>query len=320
MTTFERFIITLPPVAFLIRKSKNWIIPGFQGLPLYDVVVFFFKQINKVGLNERAAAISFNLIMAMPAALLFLFALIPYFPASARFESEILALFKDLSPDSGTYRFIKDILDGLLEKHVGVFSFGFVLLIFYASNAIIGIIRTFDRSIQEQKGFFLHQRWRAIRLTGILVLLIIACALVLIGQEQLASLLKNIFHMRRKARLSWWNGVRWFVIVGLLFYSIAFIYKFAPSVKKRWAVVSAGSLLATSLTLITTIAFSYWVSLFASSNYNRVYGSIGTVLIIMLLIYINSLILLIGFELNVSITYLTREAEERKLREIKEPG
>ncbi|WP_037361165.1 YihY/virulence factor BrkB family protein [Asinibacterium sp. OR53] len=311
MTKIERHIVNLAPIAWLINKSKVMVIPGFRGLPLYDVVRFFFRQINKVGLNERAAAISFNFIMAMPAALLFLFALLPYFPASASFEMEILKLFKDISPDSATYRFIKDILDGLLEKHVGVFSFGFILLIFYASNAIIGIIRTFDRSIQEQKGFFLYQRWRAIRLTGILVLLVIASALVLIGQEQLAGLLKNLFHMRRRARLPWWNGVRWFIITGLLFYCVAMIYKFAPSVKKRWHLVSPGSLLATALILVTTIAFSSWVSLFASSNYNRVYGSIGTVLILMLLIYLNSLILLIGFELNVSITYLTRKAEER---------
>ncbi|SDX41890.1 membrane protein [Hydrobacter penzbergensis] len=311
MTKIERHIVNLAPIAWLINKSKTLVIPGFRGLPLYDVVRFFFRQINKVGLNERAAAISFNFIMAMPAALLFLFALVPYFPASASFETEILKLFKDISPDSATYRFIKDILDGLLEKHVGVFSFGFILLIFYASNAIIGIIRTFDRSIQEQKGFFLYQRWRAIRLTGILVLLVIASALVLIGQEQLTGLLKNLFHMRRRARLPWWNGIRWFIITGLLFYCVAMIYKFAPSVKKRWHLVSPGSLLATALILVTTIAFSSWVSLFASSNYNRVYGSIGTVLILMLLIYINSLILLIGFELNVSITYLTRKAEER---------
>jgi membrane protein len=311
LTKIERHIVNLAPIAWLINKSKAMVIPGFRGLPLYDVVRFFFRQINKVGLNERAAAISFNFIMAMPAALLFLFALVPYFPASASFEMEILKLFKDISPDSATYRFIKDILDGLLEKHVGVFSFGFILLIFYASNAIIGIIRTFDRSIQEQKGFFLYQRWRAIRLTGILVLLVIASALVLIGQEQLAGLLKNLFHMRRRARLPWWNGIRWFIITGLLFYCVAMIYKFAPSVKKRWHLVSPGSLLATALILVTTIAFSSWVSLFASSNYNRVYGSIGTVLILMLLIYLNSLILLIGFELNVSITYLTRKAEER---------
>lgn len=315
MIKLQRIIISWKPIAFVIRKSKKLHVPGFQGLPLFDVVVFFFKQINKVGLNERAAAISFNLIMALPAALLFLFSLIPYFPDSFNVDKQILSLFKDITPNTETYRFISDIMMDLLKKHVGVFSFGFLLLIFYASNAMIGIIRTFDRSIQEQKGFLFHQRWRAIQLTAILILLVIGSSLVLIGQEQLYGLMKSLFNIRSKKPLPLWNALCWLVIVGLVFYGIAFTYKYAPSVTKRWKLISPGSLLATFLTLATTLLFSYWVSLFASSSYNRIYGSIGTVLILMLLMYINSLILLIGFELNVSITYLTKEAELRKQQE-----
>lgn len=315
MIKLQRIIISWKPIAFVIRKSKTTIIPGFQGLPLYDVVLFFFKQINKVGLNERAAAISFNLIMALPAALLFLFSLIPYFPDSFNVDKQILSLFKDITPNSDTYNFVSQIITDLLKKHVGIFSFGFILLIFYASNAMIGIIRTFDRSIQEQKGFIFHQRWRAIQLTAILILLIIGSSLVLIGQDQLFSLLKSLFDIRKKTLLPILNAARWLVIIGLVFYGIACTYKYAPSVKKRWKLASPGALLATFLTLSTTLVFSYWVSLFADSSYNRIYGSIGTVLIMMLLIYINSLILLIGFELNVSITYLTKEAEARKLKE-----
>ncbi|GAC1443425.1 MAG: YihY/virulence factor BrkB family protein [Sediminibacterium sp.] len=309
MTKLERFIVRSAPFAFLSRKSKTWIIPGFRGLPLYDVVKFFFGQINKVGLNERAAAISFNLIMALPAGLIFLFSLIPYLPLSAKFQGQLLRLMRDISPTSETAKFIVPVINDLFKKQLGVFSFGFVLVLFYASNAMIGVIRTFDKSIKEHKGFFLHKRWRAIRLTTILILVLIASVLILLGQQQL----KGLFSIKRGTNLAWWNGVRWCVIVCLLFYSIAFIYKFAPSVKKRWSLVSPGSLLATSLMMITAILFSYWVTNFAS--YNKVYGSIGTVLIIMLLVYINSLILIIGFELNVSITYLTREAEERKLKE-----
>jgi len=312
----QRIIISWKPISFVIRKSKTLIIPGFQGLPLFDVVVFFFKQVNKVGLNERAAAISFNLIMALPAALLFLFSLIPYFPDSFNVDKQILSLFKDITPDTKTYKFISNIMLGLLEKHVGIFSFGFLLLIFYASNAMIGIIRTFDRSIQEQKGFIFHQRWRAIQLTAILILLVIGSSLVLIGQEQLSALIGTFFEIESETILPWFlNILRWLVILSLVFYGIALTYKYAPSVTKRWKLLSPGSILATFLTLATTLAFSYWVSLFASSSYNRIYGSIGTVLILMLLMYINSLILLIGFELNVSITYLTREAELRKQTE-----
>lgn len=282
---------------------------------MYDVVNFFLKQINKVGLNERAAAISFNLIMALPAGILFLFSLIPLFPKPESFKKEILSLFKDITPNSGTYNFIANILNDLLDnQHVGIFSFGFLLLIFYSSNAMIGIIRTFDKSIQEHKGIFLHKRWRAIRLTFILILLVLVSSLALfLGKEQLTYLLRTVFHVKKDTRAIWWNGIRWSVILSLLFYGIAFIYKFAPSVKKRWDLLSPGSILATFLTLSTTILFSYWVNNFAS--YNKIYGSIGTVLIIMILIYFNSLILLIGFELNVSITYLTKEVEDRKLLE-----
>jgi len=310
VTKFEKAISRLPPISFLINKSKAVSFIGFPRLMLYDVFVAFIKQVRKVGLNERAAAISFNLVMALPAALLFLFSIIPYLPDSDKFDSQIMNLFKDISPNSNTYQLIKNILRDLLIKHVGIFSFGFILLIFYSSNAMMGIIRTFDKSILENRVFFLHKRWRAIVLTLMLIVLVIASTTLLIGQNQFATILKEIFQMKKKAKLEWWNGVRWIILICFLFYGIGVIYKFGPSVKKRWPLITPGSILATLLTLITTILFSYWVNHFAS--YNRVYGSIGTVMIIMLLINLNSLILLIGFELNVSIFSLV---SQQKLKE-----
>ena len=305
------------PVSYLATKSKTIVVWGFKGLPLYDVLVFFVKQVRKVGLNERAAAISFNLIMALPAAFLFLFSLIPYFPRSKGLNHEILNIFKDIAPNSDTYTFVNNLVSDLLtHQHAGVFSFGFLALIFYASNAMVGVIRSFDRSIQEhKKRFFMQRRLRAIRLTLILlVLVMIATSALLVGREQFIYLLKNVLNVKDRAqRAPWWNALRWTIIVALLYFGIGLVYKFAPSVKKRWKLLSPGSILATVLTLTTTIIFSYWVNNFGS--YNKIYGSIGTVLIIMVLMYINSLILLIGFELNVSIAYLTREAEERMLTE-----
>lgn len=314
---WERILLRTPVLAFIIRKSKHWVIPGFHQLPVYDVVMFFIRQVNKVGLNDRAAAISFNLIMALPATLLFLFSLIPYFPQAKKMELQVLALFKDIAPNSATYFFIKDILDGLLDKHVGIFSFGFLLVMFYASNAMMGVIRTFDKSIEEKKAYFMHQRWRAIRLTFLLmILVVVSVSLLLLGKNELIYVLKNIFHIGRSDRIVWWNGTRWITIITLLYFGIAFIYKYAPSLKKRWKLISPGAILATTLTLLTTLLFSYWVNNFAA--YDKVYGSIGTVLILMLLIYLNSLILLIGFELNVSITVLTRQAMERQAKEERE--
>ncbi|MDI9366205.1 MAG: YihY/virulence factor BrkB family protein [Flavobacterium sp.] len=308
MNKLKRNILRLRPVRFLCAKSKQAIFPT-TTLSWYDVTSYFFKQIDKLGLNERASAISFNLIMALPAAILFLFSIIPYLPQSADLQAEVLGLFKDITPNSSTYIFIRNLLNSLMVRQVGLFSFGFVLLIYYASNAMIGVIRTFDRSVLEKKKYFLHKRLRAIKLTLILIVLVLASATLLIGQDQFALLLKSLFQMKRKARIQWWNGVRWFILVGFLYYGIGLIYKFAPSVKKRWPLLSPGSFLATILTLLTTIILSYWVNHYA--RFDKVYGSIGTVLVIMLLIHFNALILLIGFELNVSIMYLTAQKEKQ---------
>ena len=299
------FLLTKPPFLFLKRKAKVIYIPGFERVNLYQVVKFLFKQLNTLGLYDRASAISFNLIMALPAGFLFLFSIIPYFPSTFKVKKQILSIFKDIAPNSSTYRFILDIINDLLSQHVGVFSFGFLLLLFYASNAMTGIIRSFDKSIMQNKPFFLHQRMRAIRLTIILILLVFASLLVLIGQDQLTTLLREVFDIKRKTIVPYWNSVRWSVIILLLFFGNAFIYKYAPLIKEKWSLMSPGALLSTLLMLLTTLGFSYWVNHF--SSYNKIYGSIGTVLVVMTLVYINALILLIGFELNVSIEVLKKE-------------
>ena len=293
---------------YLAQKAKKINIPGFQKINLYQVLRFLFKQLNTLGLYDRASAISFNLIMALPAGFLFLFTIIPYFPKTFKVKKQILSLFKDIAPNSSTYRFLLDIINDLLSQHVGIFSFGFILLLFYASNAMTGIIRSFDKSIMQNKPFFLHQRMRAIRLTIILILLVFASLIVLIGQDQLTTLLREVFDIQRKTILPYWNTLRWLIIILLLFFGNAFIYKYAPLVKEKWPLASPGALLSTTLMLITTGGFSYWVNNF--SSYNKIYGSIGTVLVVMTLVYINALILLIGFELNVSIELLKKEQDQ----------
>jgi membrane protein len=303
--------IARPSFLFLKRKAKGIYIPGFQHVNLYQVIKFLFKQLNTLGLYDRASAISFNLIMALPAGFLFLFSIIPYFPSTFKVKKQILSVFKDIAPNSSTYKFILDIINDLLSQHVGVFSFGFLLLLFYASNAMTGIIRSFDKSIMQNKPFFLHQRMRAIRLTIILILLVFASILVLIGQDQLTTLLREVFDIKRKTIIPYWNSVRWAVIILLLFFGNAFIYKYAPLIKEKWSLMSPGALLSTLLMLITTLGFSYWVNHF--SSYNKIYGSIGTVLVVMTLVYINALILLIGFELNVSIEVLKKEQTQLDL-------
>ncbi|HKC37746.1 MAG TPA: YihY/virulence factor BrkB family protein [Chitinophagaceae bacterium] len=308
LTRIRRRILVSPPVSFLIRKSKKIYLPGFQGIPLFDVVRFFFLQAKKTGFTERASAIAFNFTMTIPPAVIFLFTLLPYLPISRDFTAQMFLLIKDIVPgeknNAGLINFLKDILD---NERSGLLSTGFVLAMFFSSNAVLGIMRSFDKQyIGFTKRRSYYQRGIALKLTFILFILFFLCISVLMMQGAMLKLIG----VKKSLLITIINDFRWAFIILLFFFSISFIYKYAPAVHKKWKIISPGSILATFLMIVFTAGFSYYVSNF--SNYNELYGSISTVLILMLLIYFNSLVLLIGFELNVSINSLKHEVDERK--------
>jgi len=307
----ERIIIESRPITFIRETSKRITLPGLQKLPLYDVWKFFFRQVKRVGLNERAATISFNLVMAIPATTIFLFTLLPYLPISKQIYKELFSFVRDISPNLQTRQFIINFLDDFFNSpKTGLLSIGFVLAVFYSSNAMMGIIRTFDRSVvTRHRSNFLYKRMRAMALITIIILIIIGTTLISVGQGQLFIWVLKELKIKNVHTKVWIQNLRWIVILFLFLYSVAFIYKYAPSVQKRWRLLSTGAIFATFLIIITTWAFSVWAQNF--SNYNKFYGSIGTVLMIMMLIFINSFILLIGFELNITISTLKAERDEK---------
>ncbi|MDI9357688.1 MAG: YihY/virulence factor BrkB family protein [Phycisphaerales bacterium] len=275
--------------------------PLSNNVPTYKITIFVANQLNKVGLFERAAAIAFNIILALPAGCIFLFTIAPYLPGSQYVKITIFYFLKGITPNTTSYHLVQGILDDLLNKHIGLFSFSFILLMFYASNAMLGIIRTFDRSIFQKKNFFLHKRWRAIKLTLILIGFSIICLFILIAQQRLLVSLSHNFVIN-KSNLIWFNRLRSFIIILSIYLSIGLIYKFGPSVKKRWPIISLGAIIATIAMILSTLLFSYWLNNF--NSYNKIYGSLGTVLITNMFIYFNALLLIIGFEINVGVTIL----------------
>jgi membrane protein len=311
MTNLERKIYEWRPVTFLLRKSKKTVLPGFQGMPLYDVMKFFFNQITKIGFTERAASISFNILVALPAGLIFLCTLVPYLPTAIDFQNQLLSTLRDVLRNEKTYQLAAGIINDFFTTTRGdLLSVSFLTGIFFSSNAMMGIMTTFDNSYFEVgRGKFLAKRWMAIKLTALLVLLIIVSMLLLATQGPLKTLFLR--------RLGWDNFItrtifeysRWVIILLITYFTIAFIYRWGPAMVVKWKILSPGAILATALTILTTLLFSIWVNNFAS--YNKVYGSIGTVLILMNLIYINSLVLLIGFEVNASIAAIKAENQKR---------
>ena len=130
---------------FVVSKTKKIILPGFDGVPLYDVIRFFIGQVKKVGLNDRARSVSFSFLTAIPAATIFICTMIPYLPISKEIKRQLLLITRDITPNQNTYLLVSNFLEDFLNKpRVGLLSFGFVLAIFYSSNAMMGIMRSFN--------------------------------------------------------------------------------------------------------------------------------------------------------------------------------
>ena len=203
--------------------------------------------------------------------------------------------------------FTDTFIDG---NKIGLLSFGLLLTLFFSSNGVMGIMRSFNKNyegFEKRKG--LQKRGVALRLTIVIFALLFGYFILLIMQGALLNLVVQSNTLKIIITYS-----RWILIVMLVYLTIGFIFRYAPAVQKRWNFSSAGTILATFLSLLATLAFSLFVTNFA--KYNALYGSIGTVMMLMALIYLNSLALLIGFEFNVSIH--TLKAREELINQEKE--
>lgn len=310
MTKLERIITTTHPVNFLAEKSKKWILPGFEGVPVYDVIRFFKRQLTASRLTERASAISFNFVMSIPPTCLFLFTLIPNLPFVSKkiLKTQLHVLVDSITPSKAHDHLLLNFIYRFIDaSNAGYISFGILLSLFFASNGMMGIMRSFDRDyIGFSKRTTLQKRWTAIKLTCLLFTLFLICIILMISQSNVLTW----FGVKNKTIKEIIVYGRWVPIIGLLFYSFAFIYKYAPATMKRWPLLSPGTIFATFFSIVFYLIFSAFVNSFGT--YNILYGSLGTIIVIMVLVFLNSMAILLGFELNVSIKSLKLMAEQRK--------
>ena len=235
----------------------------------------------------------------------------PFFK-KGEIQKQVTLLIKDIIPAEGYNKTIIAFINNTFFKApiYGLLSLGLLLALFFASNAMMGVMRSFNKNyidFKKRRGW--HNRVIAIRLTALIFCLVLGCLILLITQGQVLRWMGMKDHGWRQVIFY----VRWVFIVAMVFFSISFIYKYAPAVHKRWRLVSPGSILATTLCILASIGFSTFVNNFG--RYNALYGSIGTIIVLMALIYINSLALLVGFELNVSIKSLRSIAINREAAE-----
>lgn len=291
------------PAEAIRKHSKAIFLPGFGGISLYEVWRPFFKQLGGTRLPERASGISFNIVMAIPPTLIFVFTLVPYLPISDAFMEQLYNLIRDVVPgeknNAVIIGFLKDFIDRPRNE---LLSFGLLFAILFSSNAMMGVLRSFDR---DQPGFVrrkgLYKRGLALQLTLVVLLLVGVCITLIIAQYQVlgwigveSELWRSVIH-----------HARWVPLIALTFYVVALIYRHGAPTVHRWPLFTPGAVFATSLMALATVLVTWYVNHF--SNYNKVYGSIGAIFILMSLIYANSIAVLIGFELNVTITQLKQQ-------------
>jgi membrane protein len=256
----------------------------------------------------RANAVSFSFFLALFPSLIALFTLTPFLkesilgflPVDYSFDAYLQEEIQKIMPGNAGDRLFNFIEDITTQPRIGLFSFGFLSAIFFASNGILALIRGFEKD--EMPSFLqwnmFKKRLNAVMLTFIIgALVIISVVLVIMGSWLTTLLVQYIKVGKILAFLL--NISRWVVIISLFYSSISLIYKFGAATKQKFMFFTPGSALATLLCLVSSIVFSYYVNQF--NTYNELYGSIGTIIVLMLWIQLNTLSILIGFELNAGI-------------------
>ncbi|MBV7533205.1 YihY/virulence factor BrkB family protein [Chitinophaga sp. sic0106] len=308
----ENLIFRSSPYKRLVNRTKSLILPGFEGLPLYDVLKLFGQETKARGLGDRARAISFNFLLAIPPFFIFLFTLVPYVPLK-NIEPTLYDLAQDLTPNYNTYIIVREMIHDFLYTHRnGLLSVAFLMGFFYSSNGVMGILRSFNK--MERSGFHKRKWWQnrliALQLTGLLVIILLITVGLVIAQGATLRTIFNWLNITSPFVKNIIDISRWLIIIGLLYSVNAVLYRFGPATAKRWRFITAGATVATIGMILVTLGFSYFVNNFG--NYNKIYGSIGTVLILMLWVFLNSFFLLVGFELNASIRHLSEERKAMK--------
>ncbi|PMB37872.1 ribonuclease BN [Fischerella thermalis CCMEE 5319] len=289
---------------YLSRLLKKIKIPFFQGQSIYDVLKFFYIGIVEGNVTSRAASVSFSFFLALFPGLIFIFTLIPYIPIEG-FQEVLFDTLKQIMPPNTFEATESTIYDIINNKRGNLLSFGFIAALLFATNGTNALINNFNSSVHQFKTRnFWRQELVAIFLTLFLSFLFIIGIVLIIFTDGFTSWLVEINIIPESLRPVFRIG-RYILLVLVVFISISLLYYFGPADRKLFKFFSPGSILATVLIVIGSELFSFYISNF--NQYNKLYGSIGTLLVILIWIYINSLILIIGFEFNAGIAAAKRE-------------
>ncbi len=283
----------------IIERTKRWTLPGFDGQSIYNVFSFLFKEFQRDAINIRAGSVAFSFLLSLFPLLMVVFGLIPFIPVQS-FRETLLTSIQDVLPHNVYVIINTTIVDIINNQRGSVLSIGVILALYYSSRGVIGLINSFDKVYPSfrQRNFW-SKSLVSLKITVLLILLLILSVVFIVAGGFFINYFMNWIDVTGDAVYFFLASIKWIIIILLFYFGISMIYYYGPAMHTRLRFFSAGSTVATFLSIITSLLFSYFINNF--SQYNKLYGSIGTLIVIMLWLYYNSLVLLIGFELNASI-------------------
>ena len=314
----EERIERIPVLRNLIRPLKKIKLPGLQGLSFYDLSELYVLGIAENALTYHASAIAFSFFMALFPFALFILNLIPYIPIEG-FQADFLEFVREGVPPN-TYDAIANIVNDILNNsHSGLLSTGFILSIFLMANGLNGILGGFESSkhVLIKRGF-IHQYLVSLGMSLVLSILLLVTVATIVVFEVFIQ--KTIIQDVLSDTISLIILGRYAFVILMILITTSILFRFGTKHFIGAPLISIGSVFTTVLILVDSYVFGIWVIRF--SKYNELYGSIGTLLILMFYIWINCMILLLGFELNASINKLKLKHSKAKhhLKEVEEPN
>lgn len=301
--------INIPVIRNLVRASKRIKLPGLGGFSLYHLMDIYGTGIIKGSFSPRASSIAYSFFLALFPFLLLLLNLIPYIPIEG-FQTRFLIFVEALLPPQTTQFFYPIIADIAVNPRGGLLSFVFFLALFLSTNGVNAIFSAFEYSfhVTINRTFF-KQYLVALAVAIFLALLLLFAVGMILYEEYLIRDLKSRSYIDND--VFWISFFQFLIFAAMIYVVIATLYYFGTKEGKISRFFSIGAIVTTVLFVLTTYFFGVYINNF--SNYNELYGSIGALLILMLYIWINSNLLLLGFELNISIQRLRDKIESKKI-------
>ncbi len=307
---YQRFI-DLRIIRKTIFLAKKFTLPGFDGVSIYEVVKLFIKAVNEGEIFQRAAAISYSFFMALFPGLIAAFTLIPYIPIND-FQERLMTIIEKAIPDATDDSVIEVINSIVNIPHTGALSIGFFLALFFFTNGFKSIIIAFNSSILiKEDRSFLSLQWVSFIMTFVFSISTIIAIVAIIISEVVLKFLVEYSFMQEGALYYLLLIGNWLVFVFMILFIVAFLYYIAPKVRPKFKLISPGSIVTTVVIILFIFGFNIYLNNF--NKYNILYGSIGTLLIILLWIYVNAFILLLGFEINSSVITAKKDKDIKKV-------